>query len=90
MKLKIRRTTQFKRDIRKVLRRRKDIERLLSIIEALAEEKKLPSEYKDHPLTGNYKNKCDCHVEPDWILIYAVEDDELVLYRTGSHSELFK
>ncbi|MGE0087414.1 MAG: type II toxin-antitoxin system YafQ family toxin [Desulfococcaceae bacterium] len=62
----------------------------MNVIEALADQKKLPSEYKDHSLTGNYKNKSDCHIEPDWIMIYAIEDDELVLYRTGSHSELFK
>jgi len=49
----------------------------------------LPPEYKDHPLTREYKGKRDWHIEPDWILIYAIEGDELVLYRTGSHSELF-
>ena len=90
MKLTIRRTTQFKRDIKRLLRSGKDIEKLLSIVEELAEGRKLPPEYHNHPLSGKYKNKCDCHIEPDWILIYAIEDDELVLYRTGNHPQLFR
>lgn len=68
----------------------KDIEKLLRTVGMLAEGRTLPPEYKDHPLTGEYKGKRDCHIEPDWILIYAIEEDELVLYRTGSHSELFR
>ena len=90
MKLTIRRTTQFKRDIKRLLRSGKDIWKLLSIVEEIAEGRKLPPEYHDHPLSGKFKNKRDCHVEPDWMLIYAIEDDELVLYRTGSHPKLFK
>jgi mRNA interferase YafQ len=90
LRLTIRRTTQFKQDIKRLLRSGKDIEKLLSIVEKLAEGRKLPLEYHDHPLSGKYKNKRDCHIEPDWILIYAVEDDELVLYRTGSYSQLFR
>ena len=90
MKLSIRRTTQFKRDIKRILRSGKDIEKLLSIVEKLAEGRKLAPEYHDHPLNGKYKNKRDCHIEPDWILIYAIEDDELVLYHTGSHPQLFR
>ena len=89
MKLTIRRTTQFKRDIKRLLRSGKDIEKLLSVVEELAEGRKLPPEYHDHPLNGKYKNKRDCHIEPDWILIYAIED-ELVLCRTGSHPQLFR
>jgi len=90
LKLTIRRTTQFKRDIKRILRSGKDIEKLLSIVEELAEGRKLLPEYYDHPLNGKYKNKRDCHIEPDWILIYAIEDDELVLYRVGSHPQLFR
>lgn len=90
MKFTIRRTTQFKRDVKKVLRRGKDIEKLLSVVEVLSGGKKLTPEYHDHPLRGKYTDKRDCHIEPDRILIYAVENDELVLYRTGSHSELFE
>ncbi|MCF8128378.1 MAG: type II toxin-antitoxin system YafQ family toxin [Deltaproteobacteria bacterium] len=90
MKLTVRRTTQFKRDMKRLLGSGKDIEKLLSVVEILAEGHSLPSEYKDHTLRGKYANKRDCHVEPDWILIYAIEHDEVVLYRTGSHSELFR
>ena len=90
MKLSIRRTTQFKRDIKRVLQSGKDIEKLLSIVEELAEGWKLPPEYHNHSLSGKDKNKRDCHIEPDWILLYAIEDDEFVLYRTGSHSQLFR
>ena len=90
MKLTVRRTTQFKRDMKRLLRSGKDIDKLLSAAGILAEGRSLPPEYKDHILRGKYKNKRDCHVEPDWILIYAIEHNEVVLYRTGSHSELFR
>jgi len=86
----IRRSTQFKRDVKRLLRSGKDIEKLLAAVEILAEGKILPLEYRDHSLKGQYKEKRDCHIEPDWLLIYSVEGDDLVLYRTGSHSELFK
>ena len=72
MKLTIRRTTQFKRDIKRLLRSAKDIEKLLSIVEYLGEGRKLPPEYHDHLLRGKYKNTRDCHIEPDWILIYTI------------------
>jgi len=90
LKLTIRRTTQFKRDIKRLLRGGKDIKKLLSVVEELAKGWKLSPEYYDHPLSGKYKNKRDCHIEPDWILIYAIEDDKLILYRTGSHPQLFR
>jgi len=90
LKLTIRRTTQFKRDVKKLLKGGKNVEKLLRVIEILAEGEGLPYEYKAHPLRGNYKEKYDCHIEPDWILIYEIENNELVLYRTGNHSELFR
>ncbi len=88
--LTIRRTSQFKRDVKRLLQSGKDIEKLLSIVKELAEGRKLSPKCYDHPLIGKYKDKRDCHIEPDWILIYAITDDELVLYRTGSHSQLFR
>lgn len=90
MKLTVRRATQLKRDLKRLMKGGKDIEKLLRAVEILAEGQSLPPEYKDHPLTGEYKGKRDCHLEPDWILIYTIEDHELVLYRTGSHAELFR
>ena len=89
MKLNIRRTSQFKRDMKRLLRSGKDVEKLLSIVEKLSEGLRLSPEYHDHPLRGKYMDKRDCHIEPDWILIYAIEGDELVLYRTGNHPQLF-
>ncbi|NMW18726.1 MAG: type II toxin-antitoxin system YafQ family toxin [Chlorobiaceae bacterium] len=86
----IRRTTQFKKDIKRVLQRGKDFEQLLSVVKHLAEGDPLDAVYHDHPLKGQYQGKRDCHLAPDWILIYAFEDQELVLYRTGSHSDLFR
>jgi mRNA interferase YafQ len=76
--------------VKRVLKRGKDLERLLGIVQMLADEKPLPAMHRDHPLKGEYSGKRDCHIEPDWILIYAVEDEELILYRTGSHADLFR
>ena len=90
MKYRIRRTTKFKKDVKRVCKRGKEIEELLRVIQELAEGFSLSEQYVDHPLKGPYKGKRDCHLMPDWILIYAFEDDELVLYRTGSHSDLFQ
>lgn len=89
MKFAIRRTAQMKKDVKRLARGGKDLEKLLTVIGILADGKPMQPEWRDHPLGGNFKGKRDCHIEPDWILIYAIEDDELVLYRTGSHSELF-
>lgn len=87
---KIRRTSKFKRDIKHLIRSGKNVEKMLLLIDKLAHYQPLPIENFDHPLHGKYNNKRDCHIEPDWVLIYAIEDDELVLYRTGSHAHLFK
>lgn len=89
MKFNIRRTTQFKKDVKQLIRSGKDIEKLLFVVNELAEGRKLASNYHDHSLKGSSKGKRDCHIKPDWILLYAVEDNELILYRTGSHAQLF-
>ncbi len=67
--MKIYYTTQFKRDFKRIRKRVKDINKLKSFIEILLENKELPSKYKDHQLSGKYKNHRDCHIEPDWVLI---------------------
>lgn len=89
MKFAVRRTSQMKKDVKRLSKAGKDIEKLLKAVEILAEGESLPPEYRDHPLTGNFKGKRDCHIEPDWLLIYAIDAGEVILYRTGSHSELF-
>jgi len=88
--LKIVYTNQFKKDFKKIKSQDKDIDKLKTVINLLFDKEKLDSKYKDHKLTGKYKQFRDCHIEPDWILIYKTTTDVLTLYRTGSHSELFE
>jgi mRNA interferase YafQ len=83
-------TTQFKRDYKRLKKQRKNLDQLKVVIDKLAAGEKLEPKYRDHGLSGNWKGHRDCHIEPDWILIYRSEVDELLLERTGSHSELFK
>lgn len=85
----IRRDTQFKRDVKRLKKRRKDMEKLKKIIHSLVKADKLPIENKDHPLKGTLKDCRECHIEPDWLLIYRIEGSELCLVRTGSHTDLF-
>ena len=82
-------TKAFKRDIRKMVKRAKNLEKLYAVIELLAEGTRLPTKYRDHNLTGNWQGCRECHVEPDWLLIYEINDNSLFLERTGSHSDLF-
>ncbi len=83
-------TTQFKKDYKKVKKQNKDLSKLKIVIEKLLDQQTLEPRYKDHQLTGNWKNHRDCHIEPDWILLYQLTENTLILERTGSHSELFK
>lgn len=92
MKYEVRFTSQFKKDLKSAKKQGKDIEKLLTVVERLADGQAMEEKYRDHELTGNYKGYRECHVEPDWLLIYEIIDDVLVLmlYRAGSHSELFR
>ena len=83
-------TSQFKKDYKKVEKQNKDISKLRTVIENLITGQNLEAKYKDHQLSGNWKGHRDCHIEPDWILIYRIYADDLYLERTGSHSELFR
>lgn len=80
---------QFRRDVKLAERRGKDLSKLHELILLLAEGSPLPARYKDHPLGGEWKHYRDCHIEPDWLLIYKIEGDDLYLVRTASHSDLF-
>lgn len=82
-------TTAFKRDLEKSRKQRRNLNLLKDIIELLASSKSLPAKCRDHKLIGNYKNRRECHIEPDFLLIYSIKDDELILERLGTHSELF-
>ncbi len=88
--MNIRYSSQFKKDYKKVQKQNKDIRKLKSIIEALISEQELDEKYLDHPLSGEWKKYRECHISPDWLLIYKIESDILVLARTGSHADLFK
>ena len=87
-------SNKFKKDLKLAKSRGYDIELLTTVIEMLAEGKELPTKYRDHALVSSrdYKNKRECHILPDWLLIYEICDNELILYltRTGTHSDLFR
>ena len=80
---------QFHRDVKLAQRRGKDTAKLREAILLLLDGRPLPSRYKDHALAGDWSHHRDCHIEPDWLLIYKVEGDDLHLVRTGTHSDLF-
>ncbi|MBQ9625162.1 MAG: type II toxin-antitoxin system YafQ family toxin [Clostridia bacterium] len=84
-------SNQFKKDLKLAKKRGLKIDNLRNVINTLAAEKKLDEKYRDHSLSGEYKDFRECHVEPDWILIYRIDKDvlELFLFRTGTHSDLF-
>ncbi len=85
-------TTKFKKDFKKVKKQGKDLNLLKQIIEQLRKQEALDIKYKDHALTNNWKGARECHLEPDWLLIYEVskKNNTLTLLRTGSHSELLE
>jgi mRNA interferase YafQ len=86
----IRRTSQFKRDVKQMQRRGKDLGKLKKVLESLVKDEKLSQKYRDHVLVGQYKGTRECHIEPDWLLIYELAESEVVLIRTGAHSDLFR
>lgn len=91
MKYDLKYTSRFKKDFKQAKKQKKDIEKLFDVIERIANGEKLEAKWKDHALSGNYGGARECHIEPDWLLIYEVFEDTLVLslLRTGSHSDLF-
>jgi len=83
-------TTQFGRDLRLMQRRGKDTEKLKQLLVALINEEPLAERHRDHPLRGNFRNRRECHVEPDWLLIYKLNGDDIIFERTGTHADLFE
>jgi len=86
----IRRTSQFKRDVRRMQRHGKDMGKLKGALQTLVKGEPLPALHRDHVLVGQYRGTRECHIEPDWLMIYELAETEIVLIRTGSHSDLFR
>lgn len=87
----VRFTTKFKKDLKLIKKQGKDLNKLYAVVEKIALGEGLDKKYKDHLLSGNYEGFRECHIEPDWLLIYQIDNEEIILLlsRTGSHSDLF-
>ena len=92
MRYEVKFTSQFKKDLKLAKKQNKDLDKLFEVVNTLADGGTLDSKYRDHDLSGDYKGARECHIEPDWLLVYEIREDVLVLmlYRLGSHSGLFK
>ena len=92
MKYTIRPTSRFQKDLKRIAKRGYNTELLTAVIKKLANGEPLAQKHRDHALTGDYADCRECHITPDWLLIYEISDDTLLLYltRTGTHSDLFK
>lgn len=92
MRYEIRFTNQFKKDIKLAKKQGKSIEKLFEVVDILANGEALAPKYRDHDLSGDYAGCRECHIEPDWLLIYEINNGLLILVlnRVGSHSDLFK
>ncbi len=90
-KYRISQTGAFKKDLKLAIERGYNVDLLGYVVDTLAEGKQLEKKYKDHNLSGSYKGCRECHITPDWLLVYEIVDSELILYltRTGTHSDLF-
>jgi mRNA interferase YafQ len=90
--LTIRYSAQFRKDYKAIKKRGYDIRLLEEVLDMLSAKQSLPPKYRDHDLMGNYKGHRECHITSDWLLIYKVKDNELILEltRTGTHSDLFR
>ena len=83
-------TSQFKKDFKRIKNGGKDLRKLQEVVSTIANSEALEERHRDHPLIGKWAGSRDCHIEPDWILIYRVDGECLFLERTGSHSALFR
>ena len=84
-------SNQFKKDIKSAQKRGLKLELLTEVVDTLAYQQSIPDKYSDHSLTGSYADFRECHIKPDWLLIYRIDNEDLLLFlfRTGSHSDLF-
>lgn len=83
-------TSQFKKDVKRLKKQGKDLNKLGAVLRILSENGLLDERFRDHGLSGKWYDSHDCHIEPDWVLIYRTDDDSVFLERSGSHSDLFR
>lgn len=88
--LKIFYRNQFKKELKQQEKRGKDLKKFFAVAEKLAHKKPLDPKYRNHRLGGNFNGRWECHIEPDWLLVYLKTDEEVIFERTGTHSDLFK
>ena len=82
-------TNAYKKDLRRISRRNYDLTLLADVLNTLREARQLPAARRDHPLKGDWKGWRECHIEPDWLLVYKATETEVLLARTGTHADLF-
>jgi len=82
-------TSQFEKDFKRIKKQGKDLSKLKEVVSAMANSEVREERHRDHALSGIWAGSRDCHIEPDWILIYRIDDDYLFIERTGSHRDLF-
>ena len=83
-------TSKFAKDYARIKKRGKDLTKLKAVVEKLLLGEKLAAKYHDHPLTGDCAGCRECHIEPDWLLMYEIQGEEMIFLRTGTHSDLFE
>ena len=88
--MRITRTGQFKKDFKRAKRQGRNVDDLRTVIEKLFKGEQLEARHEDHKLSGRWRKYRECHINPDWLLIYSIRTNELILERMGSHSELFQ
>lgn len=86
----LRTSKRFRRDLKRIIKRGYQRARLEAVVTLLRQTQRLPQRYRDHGLSGEWHGSRECHVGPDWLLIYELTDDEVVLQRTGTHADLFQ
>lgn len=88
--LKISFRTKFKKELSRQLERGKEEKKFLDIAKKLVHQEPIDKKHRNHKLVGNFKGRWECHIEPDWLIVYQITDYEIIFERTGSHSDLFK
>lgn len=82
-------TNRFAKDLKLMIKRGRDPENIKAVMRNLIEERPLDRKFRDHVLIGNFKDRRECHIEPDWLLIYRIEESTIIFERTGTHADLF-